>query len=90
MEVIGCLVPELRSEKHCGRGTQLFEKTQFLRCYDKFSCLCILSCYIKSTCVVVKSSLKVSIDSWESQWLRTRGTYMVSIDRKTTVYRPEA
>ena len=34
MEVIGCSIPELRSEKHHGRGTQPFEKTQmFLRCY---------------------------------------------------------
>ena len=27
-EVIGCLVPELWSEMHCGRGLQLFEKKQ--------------------------------------------------------------
>ena len=35
MEVIGCLVPELRSEKkHHGCRTQLFEKNaMFLRCY---------------------------------------------------------
>ena len=34
MEAIGCLVPELRSEKHRGRGMQLFEKMLFLRCYE--------------------------------------------------------
>ena len=28
MEAIGCLVPELRSERHHRRGMQLFEKTQ--------------------------------------------------------------
>ena len=27
MKAIGCLVPELQSETHCGRGTQVFEKT---------------------------------------------------------------
>ena len=30
MEVIGCLVPELRSEKHRRRRTQLFEKMTLL------------------------------------------------------------
>ena len=30
MEATGCLVPELRSETHCRRGTQVFEKVQCL------------------------------------------------------------
>ena len=55
MEAIGCFVPELRSEKHCGRGTQLFEKTQ---CFYVATGLCILSCYVKLTRVLVKRQLE--------------------------------
>ena len=34
MEAISCLVPELRSEMHRRRGTQVFEKTQ---------CFCVVT-----------------------------------------------
>ena len=53
MEAIGCLVPELWSEKHRGRGMQLFQKMQ---CFYVATCLGILSCYVKLTHVVVKKS----------------------------------
>ena len=45
MEAIGCLVPELRSEEHRERETQLFEKTQ---CFYVATCLRILLCYVNA------------------------------------------
>ena len=51
MEVIGCLVLELWSEKHHGHGTQLFEKTQ---CFT----LLRVSVYYCVTRVLVKRQLE--------------------------------
>ena len=77
----------VQSEKHRGRRTQLFEKTQ---CVYVATCLRILSCYEKLTHVFVKRQL----ESCQRQLGRTAVVkavaYIVSIDRKTTVYRLEA
>ena len=79
MEAFSWLVPELRSEKHRRRGTQLFEKTQ---CFYVAKCLCILLYYVKLTRILVKKQLEsrqrqlgktVGKDSgWET------GAYIVS------------
>ena len=45
-ETIGCLVPELRSETHRGRGTQVFEKTQ---CFYVVTVNCNVSVYYRVT-----------------------------------------
>ena len=62
----------------------------FLCCYSKLYCLRILSCYIKSTCVLVKRQL----ESWQRQLEKTAvvkvWAYVVSIDKKETVYKLEA
>ena len=55
MEAIGCLVLELRTEKHHGCGTRLFEKTQ---CLYVATCPHILLCYVKLTCVLVKKQVE--------------------------------
>ena len=91
MEMISCLVPELRSETHHGCGMQVFEKTQ---CFYVVTVNCnvfvILSCCVKSTRVLVKRQL----ESWQRQLEKTAvvkvGSYIVSIDKKTTVYKLEA
>ena len=59
MEVIGCLVPELQSEKYRGRGMQLFEKTQcfMLLSVSVYTCTIVLR---KIETCLVKSSLKVA------------------------------
>ena len=46
METIGCLVPELRSETHRRRGTQVFEKTQ---CFYVVTVNCNVSVYYRVT-----------------------------------------
>ena len=66
MEAIGCLVPELRSEKHRRCGMQLFEKMQ--RFYVA-TCLGILSCHIKLTSVLVKRQLESHQKQLERQRL---------------------
>ena len=86
MEAIGCLVPELQSEKHRGRGMQLFEKMQ---CFCIATCLGILSCYVKSTRVLVKRQIESCQRQLEKTAVVKAGAYSVSIDRKTTVYRLE-
>ena len=85
MEAIGCLVPELQSEKHRGRRLQLFEKMQY---FYVATCLSILSCYVKLTRVLVKRQLESRQRQLEN--IAVVGAYIVSIDRKTTVYRLEA
>ena len=87
MEAIGCLVPELRSEKHCGHGMQLFEKMQ---CFYVATCLRILSCCIKFTRVLVKWQLQSRQRQLGKRAVVKAGAYIVSIDRKTTVHRLEA
>ena len=77
MEAISCLVPELWSKKHCGRGMQLFEKTQ---------------CFYVAKCIVLRKLTRVLVKrQLESQLGKTAvakvGGYIVSADRKTTVYR---
>jgi len=90
MEAIGCLVPELRSETHRGHGTQVFEKTQcFYIVTVNCKCLRILSCYVKLTCVLVKRQLESRQRQLEKTAVVKVETYIVSIDRKTTVYRVE-
>ena len=46
METIGCLVPELRSETHRGRGTQVCEKMQ---CFYVVMVNCNVSVYYRVT-----------------------------------------
>ena len=46
MEAIGSLVPELQSETHRGRGTQVFEKTQ---CFYVVAVNCNVSVYHRVT-----------------------------------------
>ena len=87
MKAIGCLVPEFRSEKCRRRGTQLFEKTQ-----------CFLRCYVSPYTIVLrkidKCSCKRQLESrqrhLEKAAVLKAGAYVVSIGRKTTVYRLEA
>ena len=90
MEAIGCLVPELWSKKHRGHGTQLFEKMQcFYVSTINFNVSVYYRGYVKSTRVLVKK-----LESWQRQMGKTTvikaGAYIMSIDRKTTVYRLEA
>ena len=67
MEAIACLVPKLQSEMRSGCGTQLSEKTQ---CFYVATVNYNVSVYYQIyTCSCKKSSLKVSKDSWERQWL---------------------
>ena len=87
MEAIDCLVPEFRNKKHHGRGIQLFEKTQ---CFYFAMCLRILSCYVKLTRVLVKRQLESRQRQLEKTAVVKAVAYIVSIDRKTTVYRLEA
>ena len=87
MEAIGCLVLKLQSEKHRGRGTQLFEKTQ---CFYIATCLRIPSCYKKLTHVFVKRQLESHQRQFGKTAVVKAGAYIVSIDGKTTVYRLEA
>ena len=78
MEVIGCLVPELWSEKHHRCGTQLLENTQ---CFYVATCLRILSCYVKLTLVLVKTQLESCQRQLEKSVVVKAGAYIVSIDR---------
>ena len=54
------------------------------------TCLHILLCYVKLTCVLVKRQLERHQRQLEKTAVVKAGTYIVSIDRKTTVYRVEA
>ena len=87
MEAIGCLVPEFQSEKRRGHGTQLFEKTH---CFYVATYLRILSCYVTLTRVLVKRQLESRRRHLEKTAVVKVGAYIVSIGRKTTVYRLEA
>ena len=87
MEAIGCLVPEFRSEKRRGHGTQLFEKTY---CFYVATYLRMLSCYVTLTCVLVKRQLESRRRRLEKTAVVKVGAYIVSIGRKTTVCRLEA
>ena len=80
MEAIGCLVPEFRSEKRRGHGTQLFKKTQ---CFYVATYLCILSYYITLTRVLVKRQLESRQRRLEKTVVVKVGAYIVSIGRKT-------
>ena len=84
MEAMGCLVPEFRSEKCCGHGTQLFEKMQ---CFYVATYLRILSCYVK---LLVKRQLESRQRHLEKTVVVKAGDYVVFIGRKTIIYRLEA
>ena len=62
----------------------------FLRCYGKLKCFRILSCYGKSTRVLVKRQLESRQRQLEKTAMVKTGAYIVSIDKKTTVYKLEA
>ena len=72
MEAIGCLVPELWSETHRGRGTQVFEKTQ---CFYVVTVI-VMSPYTIllrkiDSCSCKKAARKVGKDSSKAQrWLK--------------------
>ena len=84
MKAISCLVPELQSE------TQLFWKTQcfYVATVNSMSPYTIV--LRKFTRVLVKKQL----ESWQRQLGKAAvikaGAYIVSMDRKTTIYRLEA
>ena len=78
MEAIGCLVPELRSEKHCRHGTQLFKK---MKCFYVATCLRILPCYVKLTCVLVKGQLESHQRQLQKTAVVKAGAYIVPINR---------
>ena len=59
----------------------------YLRCYGKLQCLRILSCYIISTRVLVKKTRQRQLKKTVVVKVEA---YIVSIDRKTTVYKVEA
>ena len=65
---------------------QLFEKTQ---CFYIATYLRILSCYIKLTRVLVKRQLESRYRHLEITSVVKSGAYIVSIGRKTTLYRLE-
>ena len=62
----------------------------FLRCYGKLKCLRILTCYVKSTRVLVKRQLESRQRQLEKTAVVKAGAYIASIDKKTTVYKLEA
>ena len=84
---MSCLVPELRSEKHRRHRIQLFEKTQ---CFYVATCLRILSCHVKLTHVLVKRLLESCQRQLGMTAVVKVGAYILSIDRKTTMYKLEA
>ena len=91
MEAIGCFVPELRCEKHHGRGMQLFVKTQCIYVGMVHFNVCVYClCYVKLTCVLVKRQLESRQRQLKETAVMKAGTYIASIDRKTTVNRLEA
>ena len=65
---------------------QLFEKMQ---CFYVATCLGILLCYVKLTRVLVKRQLESRQRQLEKTAVVKAGAYIVSIDRKTTIYRLE-
>ena len=66
------------------------ENAMFLHCYGKLYCLRILSCYVKSSRVLVKRQLESRQRQLErTAMVKVKG-YTVSIDKKTTVYKLEA
>ena len=62
----------------------------FLRYYAKLWCLCILSCYVKSTCVLQKRQLESRQRQLEKRAVVKVKAYILSIDKKETVYKLEA
>ena len=90
MEVIGCLVPKLQSEMHSGCGMQLFEKTQ--RLYVAMVNLMSLYTIVlrKFTCILVKKQLGSQQRQLGKTAVIEAGSYIVSMDIKTTVYGLEA
>ena len=86
MAAIGCLVPELRNEEHGGRKMQIFKKTQcFYVATVNFNT--IMLCKLTR---VVKKQLGSRQRRLGKTAVVKAGAYIVSIDRKTTVYGLEA
>ena len=86
MEAIGFLVPKLQSELRSEFGTQLFEKTQ---CFYVATVNFNVSVYYFVTKIYTCSCKKAA---WKSAKTvgKTVGAYIVSMDRKTTVYGQDA
>ena len=87
MEAIGCLVPELQSEMRSGCGMQLFEKTQ---CFYVATISLYTIVSRKFTRVLVKKQLESRQRQLGKTAVVKAGAYIVSMDRKTTVYGLEA
>ena len=83
MEAIGCLVPELQSEMRSGCGTQLFEKTQ---CFYVVMVAPYTIMLRKFTRVLVKKQLGSRQRRLGKTAVIKAEAYIVSMDRKTTVY----
>ena len=88
MEAIGCLAPELWSEMHCRRGTQFYKIAQ---------CFYVVTLNLMSPYTIVSHKMdnvlaKRQLESRKRQLGKTAvvkvGAYIVSIDRKTAIYRP--
>ena len=90
MEAIGCLLPELQSEIRSGCGTQLFEKTLcfYVATVNFKSSVYYLS--RKFTRVFVKKQLESRQRQLGKTAVVKAESYIVSMDRKTTVYTLEA
>ena len=78
------MVPELQSEMRSGCGTQLFEKTQ---CF-------YVAMYTIMSRKFIRAFVKKQLGDRQRQLGKTAvvkaGSYIVPMDRKTTVYRLEA
>lgn len=79
MKVIGCLVPELLREMHCKCRMQLFEQMQC------FYIVTIMSPYT-IMCSCKKAPWKLERQLGKTVVVKA-GAYIVSVNRKTTVYR---
>ena len=71
-------------------NASLRENAMFLRYYGKLWRLCILSYYAKSTRVLLGRQLKSRQRQLEKRAVVKAGAYIVSIDKKETVYKLEA
>ena len=88
MAAISCLIPQVTEWNASQTQNASFqEKAMYLRCYGKLQSLCILSCYIISTRVLVKKTRQRQLKKTVVVKVEA---YIVSIDRKTTVYKVEA
>ena len=88
VEVIGCLVPELQIEMHVDA------ERNFSQCFYIAKVNFNVSLYYRVTLTYIRVLVKQQLESRRRQLEKTTvvsaGAYIVSMDRKTTVYGLEA